>query len=409
MKFSELPIKPQILDAVHALGFETMTSIQEQCIPMVLEGRDVVGQSSTGSGKTAAFGLPMLDKIHRTKGLQALVLTPTRELCVQVTDALRDYAKLLHLTISSVYGGVGYGPQEEAMHRSEIIVGTPGRVLDHLQRGTLKLDNVTFFVLDEADKMFEMGFIESVDEIMTHLPAERQNLLFSATMPGPIVDIVNKFLRDPIYMQGTLYVDRGLLKQQYYVVHTREKFSLLGHLLQSKTEGLSLVFCATRQETDIVARNLKQNGFRAMAIHGGQGQGKRLHALDALRNERISILVATDVAARGLDVKNVTSVFNYDVPKSPEDYIHRIGRTARAGEAGSAVTLLAERDFDNFSRILRDHSIEITEEPVPNFPQLRFSRFQDQGRGEGRRGFQSHGRAGRYGDRQGHGGGGRRY
>jgi len=388
MKFEEMNLDPRLLKAVQQLGYEEATTIQERAIPLIKEGKDVVGQSATGSGKTAAFGLPLLEKIHVGQGLQMIVLTPTRELCVQVADTIGTLGRFLNVRIAKVYGGVGMGPQVDALQTADIMVGTPGRVLDHLRQGTLNLTHAHLVVLDEADKMFEMGFIEDVEQILDYAPKQRQTLLFSATMSDAVMHLVEKHQHHPVNIKTETYVDRSLLKQVYYNVNQREKFSLLVHLLKNKTSGMALVFCATRDQADSVSRNLKFNGIKVMAIHGGLSQNKREFALKQLREENIDVLVATDVAARGLDIKNVTSVFNYDLPKTSEEYIHRIGRTARAGSSGEAVSLLSERDYENFARVEKDRSLNIKEEPLPEFEKVRFVR-EEEHRG-GRFGGHSH-------------------
>src|SRR3989344_472278 len=311
MNFEELNLNPELLKAVKGMGFTEATQIQAKCVPIIKEGKDVVGQSSTGSGKTAAFALPILERITVGKGLQALVLTPTRELCVQVTDAINEFGRHMHVRAVSVYGGVGIDPQIRAIRTADIIVGTPGRILDHLERRTIRFETVRFLVLDEADRMLDMGFIDAVEEIIRHVPKERQTLLFSATIGAEVHSIVRKHMRSPVTIKGEIYVDKSLLKQVYYDVKAYDKFSLLVHLLKKSTTGLALIFCATRREVDVVAKNLKMQGIKAMAIHGGLTQNRRLHALDSLRMGHINVLVATDVAARGLDIKDVSHVYNY--------------------------------------------------------------------------------------------------
>ncbi len=385
MKIAELAIHQNILKALHEHGFLETTPIQEKAIPEILKKKDIFGHSSTGSGKTAAFGVPLLNALQPGKGIQALILTPTRELCVQVTDSLRSFAKYTSIRITSVYGGVGIGPQIDAIKRSDVIVGTPGRILDHLERHTIRFDALRFFVLDEADKMFEMGFLEAVEEIMTHIPKERQTLLFSATLPEGVKHLIKKHLRNPITVRGEVYVDKQFLKQFYIVVQQYDKFSLLLHFLKQNQEDLSLIFCGTRHEVDIVAKNLKLHGIHAMAIHGGLTQSRRLYALEALKKQHISVLVATDVAARGLDIKNVSHVYNYDVPKSSDEYVHRIGRTARAGMSGSAVTLLTERDYGNFNNVLRDRTLEIHKMQMPVIQRVAFQRKTEFGHRQSRR------------------------
>ena len=378
MKFEELNLAPQLLKAVQQLGYEELTPIQEKTIPLIQQGKDIVGQSATGSGKTAAFGLPFLEKLTPGKGLQMMVLTPTRELCVQNAETLGILGKFLNIRIAKVYGGVGISPQIDALQTADIMVGTPGRVLDHLRQGTLNLSHAHLVVLDEADKMFEMGFIEDVEQILDYTPKQRQTLLFSATMSDAVMHLVEKHQHNPINIKTESYIDCSLLKQVYFNVSQREKFSLLLHLLKHKREGMALVFCATREETNLVSKNLKFNGIKVMAIHGGLTQNKREFALKQLRDENIDVLASTDVAARGLDIKNVTSVYNYDLPKTSEEYIHRIGRTARAGSSGEAVSLLSERDYDNFAHVERDRSLNIKEEALPEFEKVRFVREIEQ-------------------------------
>ncbi|MFH0889553.1 MAG: DEAD/DEAH box helicase [Candidatus Aenigmatarchaeota archaeon] len=372
MNFEDLKLNPQLLKAVTELGFSELMQIQEKCIQLIRDGKDVVGQSSTGSGKTLAFGLPILEKIELGNGIQSLILTPTRELCVQVTEALRSFGKYTGVSVTSVFGGVSIEPQISALRKADIVVGTPGRILDHLSRGTIKFDRVRFLVIDEADRLFEMGFIEDVERIIRVTPKKRQTMLFSATMPSEIKHIVEKHLVSPVTIKGVVYVDTSLLRHVYYDVKPYDKFSLLVHLLKQNAEGIALIFVATRREADIVATNLKAQDINAEAIHGGMEQNKRLKSVEALKNETIRALVATDVAARGLDIRNVSHVYNYDVPKSSSDYIHRVGRTARAGEEGDAVTLLSERDHDNFARVLRDRSLKITKAEKPVFERVAF-------------------------------------
>ncbi len=377
MGFEGFNLNENILKAVAGLGFKEPTPIQEKCIPLINEGKDVVGQSLTGSGKTAAFGLPILNRIQKGKGLQALVLTPTRELCVQVRDAISEFGYHMQMNVSAVYGGVGIEPQISAIRTSEIVVGTPGRILDHLQRRTIDLRGIRFLVIDEADKMFEMGFIEDVEKIIGQTQKGRQTLLFSATMYSSVLDLVKKHLRDPVVVREQVYVDRSLLRQIYYEVPLHDKFSLLVHLLKNKTPGLAIVFCGTRREVDIISRNIALQGIKTLAVHGGLSQNKRSFAVNSLKEGEIPVLVATDVAARGLDISNISHIYNYDVPKSSQDYVHRIGRTARAGHKGDAVTLLTERDHDNFRRVLSDSTIQIAKLQLPDFDKIKFNTGRD--------------------------------
>lgn len=379
MNFEELNLNPLILRQIKREGFLEPTPIQEKCIPEIKAGHDVVGHAMTGSGKTVAFSLPILEGVTPGRGIQALILTPTRELCLQVKDTFDTFGKHLNVFSAAVYGGVGMGNQIQELRRADIVVATPGRLLDHMERRTINLSGVHFLVLDEVDRMFDMGFIDDVDKIIRHVPANRQTLLFSATVTRRVHELINKYLKSPVLLKAETLVDKSLLKQIYYVVEPNEKFSLLVHLLKAKPYGLALIFCATRHEVDRVVRNLKAAEIKAMAIHGGLTQPKRMHALESLKKEYIEFLVATDVAARGLDIKNVMHVFNYDVPKTSDDYIHRIGRTARAGKNGEAVTLLTRRDFDNFRHVLSNRSLEIIKVELPEFERLRSAMMPPKG------------------------------
>jgi superfamily II DNA/RNA helicase len=374
MGFEELNLHPDILQAVKRSGFEEPTAIQRRCIPEIKAGRDVVGQSLTGSGKTAAYGLPLLDKIKPGTGIQALILLPTRELAEQVKDTLRSFSSFTKISVTAVYGGVGIQPQVDGLRRTDIVVATPGRLLDHIQRHTVNLHSAGFLVIDEADKMFEMGFIDDVKEIVRHLPRERQTLLFSATMTHDIQGLIGQYLRNPCNIKENLHVDKTLLKQIYFDVSQQEKFSLLVHLLKNKTPGLAIVFCGTRHQVDALSKNLKIQGIHAMAVHGGLSQNKRSHAVASLKKENIQVLVATDVAARGLDIRHISHVYNYDSAKNSSEYTNRIGRTARAGESGEAITILSDRDHDNFRNVTSDRTLQIQKEQLPQFERVPFAR-----------------------------------
>lgn len=376
MRFEELKVNPAILSNVKGMGFEKLTDIQVKTINRILGGRDIVGQAETGSGKTVAFSLPVLDIIEPGRGIQTLVLTPTRELCIQVSDVFRNLGKGLGVVVASVYGGVGIDAQIRKLRSTDIVVGTPGRILDHINRRTIDLSRVRFLVLDETDRMFDMGFIDDVEDIIRHVPRKRQTLIFGATIYGIMDHIIEKHLDNPIFVSTKTHVDKAKLKQIYYdIMHRNHKFSLLVHLLKNSTPGLALVFCATRRESDIVAKNLVRQGMNASPIHGGMSQHAREKSMEAIKNKKIDVLVATDVAARGLDIKNITHIYNYDVPNSSKEYIHRIGRTARAGKMGEAVTLLTERDHDAFRAILVDEGRHIRRKAMPSFQKVRFDRF----------------------------------
>ncbi len=375
MKFTEFDLKPEIMKAIEEAGYDEPTAIQEKAIPVALDGKDVIAQSETGSGKTAVFGLPIMQKIEAGKGIQSLILTPTRELCVQVTQALEQFGKHLGIQVLSIFGGVDIEPQITKLRSADVVVGTPGRILDHMSRNSINFSHVQFLVLDEVDRMSDMGFIDDVEKILRALPRQRQTMLFSATISRDVHKLASRHMKEPLLVKTQIHVDKSLMKQVYYNIPATEKFSLFVHLLKTSGEGLKLVFCSTRIEADKVARNLKLQGMNAMTIHGGLTQNARMKALDSLRDEKIDILVATDVAARGLDIKNVIYVYNYDVPKNATEYVHRIGRTARAGESGTAVTILCEPDYENFRKILRDTHFDVSRNETPNFQRVRFQAY----------------------------------
>ena len=397
--FNTLPLHPLILKKAAELGYVNATPIQAAAIPLAVQNHDVVGQSGTGSGKTVTFGLPILQRVTPRYGIQALILTPTRELCVQIAEVMTVFGTLFDLQVTTVYGGVGMEPQIEALRNADIVVATPGRTLDHLSHKTIDFKNVRFLVLDEADKMFEMGFYEDVEEIIRHIPKQRQTMLFTATLNGKVTRLMQKYLYQPEIVRIHEYADPHDLKQSFYDVRPNEKFGLLTHLLRMRAPGLAIVFCAARYEVDLVADNLKRQGIPAAAIHGGIEQSKRLKAIVQMREQNMDILVATDVAACGLDIKNVTHIYNWSLPKTSEEYIHRIGRTARAGASGDAITILSPDDHENFRRILSDHSLTVDKLPIPPFPKLPFVRAErrDRGFGPPREG----GREGGFGMRRG--------
>jgi superfamily II DNA/RNA helicase len=364
-KFRELKLDEKILKSLKELKITEPSEIQAKAIPFVLEGRDVLGSSATGSGKTLAFGSGLIEKVKEGKGIQALVLTPTRELAKQITSNLRKFSKYYDLSITEIYGGVRFDPQVRALKKAEVVVGTPGRILDHIQRKTIDLSKVNFLVLDEADRMLEMGFIEDVTKIIKNCPKERQTLLFSATIPMDIEDLSKDYMKNPEFVSAVSQVDPTKLNQIFYDVQPNLKFSLLVHLLKKEKSGLVMVFCNTRRNVDIVTKALKDNDIDVLALHGGLTQNKRGNIMKAFHSNKAHVLVCTDVAARGLDIKDVSHVYNYDSPKTTIEYIHRIGRTARAGEEGKAISIVAQRDYENFRNVCDDESLTIKKESVP--------------------------------------------
>jgi len=317
MKFSEMHLKKEVVDALTEIGLTDPTGIQEKTIPAILSGKDVLGQAETGSGKTAAFGVPIINAIEPGNGLQALIIAPTRELAEQISKEMVKFSKYKHLKIVPVYGGVDIEPQIHRLRDADIVAGTPGRILDHMERRTMNLTRVRFLVLDEADRMLDMGFIEDMERIIEATPKNRQTLLFGATMPWLFLEMSKKYMKTPEVVSLGKKVDEALLKQEYYEVEQGRKFSLLVHLISKEEPKLAIIFCNSRFMSDAVANNLMRLGFEAHAIHGGHSQEKRNRIMEGFHAGKVHILVATDVAARGLDIKNVTHVFNYDVPDNP--------------------------------------------------------------------------------------------
>jgi superfamily II DNA/RNA helicase len=353
--FSDFDIKPEIIESLKAVGIEHTFAIQELTLPIALSGNDLIGQARTGTGKTLGFGIPLLNRLQlpSAKGAapQALVITPTRELAVQVAGDLTTAAKKLGAKVVTIYGGRAYEPQVAALKSgSDVIVGTPGRLLDLSQQSHLQLGNVRCLVLDEADEMLDLGFLPDIEKLMAMIPAARQTMLFSATMPGPIVSLARQFLIQPIQIRAesandipaTEHVD-----QYAYRAHAMDKTEVLARILQARDRGLTMIFTRTKRTAQKVADELVERGFAAGAVHGDLGQGAREQALRAFRSGKVDVLVATDVAARGLDVDDVTHVINYQCPEDAMTYVHRIGRTARAGKSGTSVTLV---DWDDLPK-----------------------------------------------------------
>jgi superfamily II DNA/RNA helicase len=398
-QFEELGICEHVLKVVKAKKFEKPSEIQIKTIPLVLEGKDVIAGSKTGSGKTLVFGAGIIKNVEHERKIQALVLTPTRELAEQVSSAIGEFAYYKKLEVVSVYGGVSIENQIKKLAYADIVVATPGRLLDHMNRKSINLSNVRFLVLDEADRMWDMGFKEDVSKIVNGCPKEKQTLLFSATISQELESFSKRYMKAPVEISVESFVDASKLKQVYYDVRDDGKFSLLVHLLKKETSQLSMIFCNTRRNADFVATNLKNNGINAQVIHGGMEQNKRTRVLKGFDDSKINILVCTDVAARGLDIPNVSHVYNYDIASDPKDYIHRIGRTARAGKEGIAVNILASRDYDNFANVQKhNQGIVIEREMTPRYEKIfvkwdapKGGRFSGRGNGRDSRGPRSGG------------------
>lgn len=373
-KFKELGLNENFLKLIKEMDFKEPSEIQEKVIPLALAGKDVIGSSATGSGKTMAFGYPVIENIENKKGIQALILTPTRELAEQVSSSLKKFSKYKKINIVSIYGGVSIEPQIKNLSKADIVVGTPGRIIDHISRKTIDLFEIKTLVLDEADRMLDMGFLPDVERIIKECLRKRQTLLFSATISWEIRNIIDRYMKKPISVSVKSSVDPLKLKQVFYDVSDNEKFSFLVHLLKKETSNLVLVFSNTKRNVDFVSRNLKKQGIDAVGFHGDLRQHTRTKVLERFHNSKNLVLVCTDVAARGLDIKNVSHVYNYDCPKTKNDYIHRIGRTARAGKEGIAITILGSRDYDNFRNVNKDRDLNIKRIEAPHFRNVRLEK-----------------------------------
>ncbi|KEO84201.1 DEAD/DEAH box helicase [Tumebacillus flagellatus] len=365
--FSELNLNKKVYQAISDMGFEEPSPIQVQCIPKVLEGLDVIGQAQTGTGKTAAFGIPLVEMVSTAKPVQALILTPTRELAIQVAGEMRKIAKYKRVKTLPIYGGQSIGSQIRALQQGvQVVIGTPGRVLDHLRRGTLKLDKLRVAVLDEADEMLDMGFIEDIEAILRETPSDRQTLLFSATMPPEVKRLSVRYMKDPV----NVTINRGevtvpLIEQVYYKVLERTKLESLCRIVDSEEVELGIIFCRTKRGVDELSDALMSRGYLADGLHGDLSQAQRDRVMRKFRTNDIQLLIATDVAARGIDVENVTHVVNYDVPQDPESYVHRIGRTGRAGKKGLAITMVTPAEFKMLKLIEKETKGKLVAREVP--------------------------------------------
>ncbi|KAB8180126.1 DEAD/DEAH box helicase [Microbispora catharanthi] len=388
--FADLALGPELLKALTGLGYEEPTPIQREAIPPLLEGRDLLGQAATGTGKTAAFALPMLQRLHGAHPLGAedgggepagLVLVPTRELAVQVSEAMHRYGRDLGARVLPIYGGQPIGRQLRALERGvDVVVATPGRALDHIGRGTLPLKGLRMIVLDEADEMLDMGFADDIEAILQDTPEDRQTVLFSATMPPRIDGIARRHLRQPVRIrierEAPAAGEAPLIRQSAYIVSRAYKPAALGRVLDVEAPTAAIVFCRTREEVDQLTETMNGRGYRAEALHGGMGQEQRDRVMSRLRSGTADLLVATDVAARGLDIEQLTHVINYDVPSAPESYVHRIGRVGRAGREGVAITLAEPREHRMLKTIERVTRSRITVEKVPTVADLRARRLE---------------------------------
>lgn len=367
--FSEFGFEPKVLQAVTELGFEEATPIQSKSIPFAMEGRDLIGQAQTGTGKTAAFGLPLINKIPREEEkIVALIMAPTRELAIQVAEEIGKLSRFKGIRSLPIYGGQDISRQIRALKKKpQIIIGTPGRLLDHINRKTIKLDDVHTVVLDEADEMLDMGFMEDIQSILKLVPDDRQTMLFSATMPPNIQKLAQQFLKNPEHVSVIpKQVSAPLIDQAYIEVSERQKFDALSRLLDMESPELAIVFGRTKRRVDELSEALQKRGYSADGLHGDLSQNQRDTVMRKFRDGSIDVLVATDVAARGLDVSGVTHVVNFDLPQDPESYVHRIGRTGRAGKEGAAYSFVTPREIDHLHFIERVTRHKIQRKPLPS-------------------------------------------
>ena len=361
--FDELKIKEPILKGIQELGFVTPFPIQSQTIPLLLKGHDVIGQAHTGTGKTAAFGIPMLENISNGGGIQGLIIAPTRELAIQITNELRKVGKYTKTKIATVYGGQGIGIQLDALRRKpEVIVATPGRLIDHLNQGTIRTNEIRYVVLDEADVMLDMGFIEDIEYVLERIPDNRITSLWSATMPTDIIRLADKYLNDPkrVLVDSDDLSGEGI-EQSFLVIKDRDKHRYLTDFIKENKRRQTIVFCSTKVRTRNVARDLQKARFSVVAIEGDMSQNKREYSMTKFRKNNVDVLVATDEAARGIDVPKVGLVINYDVPNQDMVYFHRIGRTARAGAKGRSITLVSYSSIADWRIIKKQIKSDLTD------------------------------------------------
>lgn len=378
IELNDMKLSKEVIKAVSDMGFEEFSPIQKSSIPLLLEGRDVIGQAQTGTGKTAAFGIPIIEKVNsRSNKVQALVLCPTRELSIQVSEEISNLSKYKkNIRVMPIYGGQPIERQLRGLKQGvQIVIGTPGRVMDHMRRGSLKLDDINFFVLDEADEMFDMGFRQDIELILQDVPEERQSLFFSATMAKEIMNFAKKYQNNPEIVK---VVNKELtvpkVKQVYLELRNDIKTEILSRLLDIKNPRLTVVFCNTKKKVDELTSELQSRGYFADGLHGDLKQNQRDVVMDKFRKNTIDILVATDVAARGIDVDDVDMVVNYDMPQDNEYYVHRIGRTARAGRAGTAISFVTSREYGNLKQIEKYTKTKIEKISIPTIKDMEKNR-----------------------------------
>jgi len=377
--FSSLGLSPEVLRVLDELGYEEPTPIQTQAIPLLLGGRDVLGSAATGTGKTAAFALPLIERLDaKVREVQGLILTPTRELAMQVAEAVHRYGRYKGATVVPIYGGQPIQRQLIGLKRGvQVVVGTPGRLLDHIRRGSLSLAGIRYLVLDEADEMLDMGFIDDIEAILDETPKERQTALFSATFPARVNDLVRRHLREPerITIKAEVH-ETPRVRQVAYVVPRAHKLQALGRILDLESPSSAIIFCRTRTEVDELTEAMASHGYSPEALHGGYAQAQRDRVMSRFREGVADLLIATDVAARGLDIQHVSHVINYDIPESPDVYVHRIGRTGRAGREGTAITLVQPREHFLLKAIEKVVKQRIEAARIPTVADLRAHRME---------------------------------
>ena len=377
-QFATLGLKESIVRAISDLGFTKPSQIQEQSIPVTLSGADLIGQAQTGTGKTAAYSLPILTKMSNKKGIKALILAPTRELAVQVKEEMNRLSKYEKINILAVYGGDSIDRQIRSLKKGvDVVVGTPGRMLDLIKRKCLHLDSVEFLVLDEADEMLNMGFIDDIESILSHTPEERQTLLFSATMPEPIAKLAKRYMKPDAKLvsvkKSSLTVSK--IEQSYFMINNKHRLEALCRLLDLDNPSSAIIFCRTKRGVDELVQELQSKGYMVEGMHGDMTQAHRLTTLNKFKEGTLNLLIATDVAARGIDVDGVTHVFNYDLPQDVESYVHRIGRTGRANREGTAYSLVTPKDFSMLKQIQKVTKSAITQKPIPTAEQIKNKKF----------------------------------
>ena len=381
MSFQNLGLLDSVVHGVQRMGYVDPSPIQLRAIPVVLAGRDLIASAQTGTGKTAAFGLSLLTRLAEPRGRpRCLVLEPTRELAMQVETAFRDFGRFMHVEVALIHGGVGYGKQTEALSRGcDVIVATPGRLLDHMQRGAVNLTGLEFLVLDEVDRMLDMGFLPDVRRIVEQCPKRRQTLLFSATIPEEIEGLAAWCLRDPVKVEvGVRRSPAETINHAIYPVAAAQKFELLTALLERTQYDSVLIFCRTKEGADRIARQLKAENHSLAVLHSNRTQQERVEALEGFKNGRYEVMVATDIAARGIDVAGVSHVINYDVPQHPEDYVHRIGRTGRAQNVGDALTIMTAEELPHVKEIEHFIGQKVTRLKLENFPYIYSAIFNEE-------------------------------